>query len=136
MDITKLKPSELIRVALEDLRLCEADPRYRICMDVWHIPVNDKCEVCLGGAVMAQHIGVAVDAWCEVYDFSDTEITDALLAIDYFRVGHVTACLNNVFGVMMFSDDMDRPITPYEKDPIQFETDMLQLASDLEEEGY
>ena len=49
------KPSELIRLALADLRKCEADPRYLIDMAQWHRPVTSElCHVCLAGAVMAR----------------------------------------------------------------------------------
>ncbi|MFN3261229.1 MAG: hypothetical protein ACE37J_11795 [Pikeienuella sp.] len=70
------EPWLLIRHALRDLALCEADPRYVIDMRTWHEPrieglsasaweiaeageagVGFKCHVCLSGAVMAKTFG-------------------------------------------------------------------------------
>ena len=66
LDITDLKPSELIRVALEDLVLCaDNDAEYEINMGVWHEPYRMEnhtwCGVCLSGAVMAQSLNVATN---------------------------------------------------------------------------
>lgn len=52
------KPSELIRLALKDLRKTERQFwKYKIDMDIWHsgkTSTLSRCSVCLAGAVMAQ----------------------------------------------------------------------------------
>lgn len=48
------KLSELIMIAINDLKACEKDPDYVIDMSEWHHPVGDKCHVCLAGAVIAK----------------------------------------------------------------------------------
>lgn len=57
------KPSELLRVAIRDLKACAADPKYKIDMGVWHRAArdyrgDDYCSVCLAGAVLAQSCSV------------------------------------------------------------------------------
>lgn len=54
------KLSELIEVALNDLDLCEKDPRYKIDMWNWHRP-NSHCSVCFAGSVMAKTFGLGPD---------------------------------------------------------------------------
>lgn len=57
VDITKLLPSELLRLAVADVRKCLRSPRYRVDMTDWHSPAPDGvCEVCIAGAVMAQEL--------------------------------------------------------------------------------
>lgn len=52
------KDSDLIELALADLRLAEDDPNYGIYMGVWHERIGgewgDACQVCLAGAVLAK----------------------------------------------------------------------------------
>lgn len=47
------KLSAAIRLALEDLKWVEKNPRYRVNMEIYHMPIRDKCNVCFAGAVMA-----------------------------------------------------------------------------------
>lgn len=50
------KFSEQIKMAVADMKLCEADPNYEINMNKWHIGDSfwPKCHVCMAGAVMAK----------------------------------------------------------------------------------
>lgn len=54
-DLTVLKPNELIRLAIEDMKKTIASG-IRIQMDSWGIYLNDpdKCSVCFAGSVMLQ----------------------------------------------------------------------------------
>ena len=102
-------PSELIRAALEDLRACERDDGYVVDMSNWHGPITDNrgrkvCAVCLAGAVMAQTLGLPHDL-----DIDDTDLAGygcddqgALLALDYFRRGMMTA------GLLFLHHDVDK----------------------------
>ena len=146
MDITKLKPSELIRVALKDLRACELDPRYEIDMLVWHDPNLIKgvevpypqarpCQVCLAGSVMAQSLGTNPQKLTHPREFED-DTRAALFALEEFRAGHVStglACLSIV------PDDrlrFNRIIARYKANPARFVNDMYNLAYDLDAAGY
>lgn len=55
------KPSELIKVALADLKKAEQDPRYKINMGAWHTgrkyQGETTCKVCFAGAVIAFSLG-------------------------------------------------------------------------------
>jgi len=47
------KLSDIILIALEDLRKVERSKKYKVYMGVWHSP-NGVCSVCFAGAVMSQ----------------------------------------------------------------------------------
>lgn len=50
------KPSEVLGVAIEDVKKCYADPRYVVDMGHWHTEFENGCHVCLGGSVIAQRL--------------------------------------------------------------------------------
>lgn len=98
------KPSELIRVALADLKKCEEDKKYRIDMSEWHAPTHVRCAkenldeyyctVCLAGAVMGQTLEVPVDRYASSTSARFDENTkDKLQAINCFRVGQIRQAL-------------------------------------------
>ena len=95
------KPSELIRVALADLRECEADDRYRV--DMWDLHSSRKgqrgqmvCHVCLAGAVLAQTLGAPRNRSISGRDLARyrSSVQDRLRALDYFRRGEIKAGLS------------------------------------------
>lgn len=55
-DVLPDKLSELLEVALTDLKKCERSTKYRVSMLHWHTPVpeGNACWVCLAGSVMAK----------------------------------------------------------------------------------
>lgn len=57
-ELNALKPSQLLRLAVEDAKLCEQDDRYYLDMDYWHEAKDGLCRVCMAGAVMAKTQGV------------------------------------------------------------------------------
>lgn len=125
-------PSQLIRLALADLRKVEADPKYRVSMGHWHSRCSDTCYVCLAGSVMAKTlsappVNVPLSAFPNDYQ--------ALLALNDFRMGHVdVACMR--LGI-------ERPesvpggiyVPGYEEDPERFHSTMHYLAANLEAAG-
>lgn len=125
------KPSELIRVALDDLAKCEADPdSFTINMGDWLVPENGKCSVCLAGAVMAQSINVDRSRALTPY-FLGESVRDKLLALNLLRVGDVRIGLS-FMGIDKGCDmPSSRMVARYRDDPAQFRADMLQLAADL-----
>ena len=89
-------PSALIRLALADLRACEADDRYEVDMDEWHGPATDDrgkevCKVSLAGAVMAQTLGLPREQfiYCADLDLAryGRRVQDGLHALDCFQSG-------------------------------------------------
>jgi len=118
-------PSDLILVALADLRKCEAMPEvYRVYMGTWHEREGGKCMVCLAGSVIAQTFGAspAVDS-----EPSDFEHKDKLIALNYFRDSYYERAFETL--------DLHAPdasgwpeITPYDVNPEQFRADMQALA--------
>lgn len=125
------KPSELIRLALGDLRKCEDDPDYIIDMISWHEPGRNTCYVCLAGAVMAKSLGADRYHDFEPDSFADVEYL--LFALDHFRAGDIRSGLTN----LGFPDDgfSDRVIIPYGIDSEKFHKQMHVLADDLEKVG-
>jgi hypothetical protein len=101
--MTKKKPdklpdklSALILVALADLTKAERSPKYRIDMDVWHVP-NSHCSVCFGGAVMAFSLRVASSVLIEAQDF-DTPTQNKLFALNNARDGWFDDAITNLGG--------------------------------------
>lgn len=131
------KPSELIRVALADLRKVEAMPDvYRVDMSYWHHPRDGKCSVCFAGAVMAQTIKLDVDAHVSAYDDRfDIETENKLEALNSFREGAVGDGLSYLGRYSDWHGEYYRDVTPYSDDREAFHCDMQTLASDLEAVG-
>lgn len=137
-DITTLKPSELIRVALADLEAVEKDDRYRVDMGVWHGQYEDvadgRCSVCLAGSVMAKSLGAAHVNNLIPDDFG-VDLARSLMALDSFRMGFMDE------GLDLMGEDMPDgipsifPVTPYVHNPDRFKADMQTMASLLEEHG-
>ncbi len=125
------KPSELIRAGLEDLKKCEADDGYRICMADWHSPSGQVCTVCFAGSVMAKSLGADKLTDFDPYQFADGDKLDAL---NSFRAGDVAEGLM-IMGLPNegFSDALDLP--GYEDSPVEFHKAMAALADTLEKAG-
>jgi hypothetical protein len=126
-------PSELIRLALKDLELCENDNKYFIDMDWWHCRRFDgSCSVCLAGSVMAKTLDTPlVNAFPE--DFASTGTEMKLLALNQFRGGVVKRGLQYL-GVVCDEVDNFAP-TDYARDAEGFKREMELLASRLEAVG-
>ena len=97
------KPSELILIALKDLRAAEASEKYDINMGgrYWHFPPKTKdksykCEVCLAGSVMAFSLGGDINNHYEPGNFPGEE--GKLRSLDVFRTGHVTYGMREFYG--------------------------------------
>jgi len=128
------KPSELIRLALGDLRKCENDPIYTIDMGAWHEPMEGTCYVCLAGAVMAQSKGYSDS---ELVMPFHTDENNKYVALNYFREGRIYRGLGRMgFHSTAFPEIPEVcEITPYGENPAQFHTDMESLAALLERHG-
>lgn len=141
-------PSQLIRLALADLRACEADPKYVISMNEWYRRSGDICYVCMAGAVFAQTLGFSGNLnWVPGDDIERMteevrrEISEKFSAIDDFRKGDITYGLSQMGYDAHESDDLDldipiyRDIPIYEENREAFHAAMLKLADYLEAAG-
>ena len=87
-------PSELIRLALADLRAIEDDDGYVVDMCNWHWPTMDNrgrkvCLVCLAGAVIAQTLDVPREQAISIDDLDSNRVGERLRALDFFRLGEI-----------------------------------------------
>ena len=134
------EPSALIRVALADLSAIEDDDRYVVDMEEWHRPVfycgREVCHVCLAGAVLAQTLGAPRERRILDYDLEQYgRVEDGLRALDYFRLGEISA------GLELLNFDLSaldaqwtqyaRESEYYESDPDEFHARMNSLADYL-----
>lgn len=132
------KPSALLRVALADLRLVEADPRYKVNMAEWHTanPGDGICHVCLAGAALAKTVGhPREDArWGEF----GGRLESQLEALNDFRRGDVEMAFDQLNLRAAPGDQIppDREIADYNDHPEGFHAQLLQLADELEAAGY
>lgn len=148
------KPSELIRLALDDLEKCEKDfDTYVIDMDVFHEPTlveykskasGPLCAVCLAGAVMAQTFKIppCVETHLGDFDFFSTADSGRLLALDCFRMGKIREAL---FILSKRSDlhiddalierAQERVYIPPYSYASEFHSAMMILADDLQSRG-
>ena len=109
------KPWELIRLALHDLELCEASPRYKINMGTWHsadLTKRNVCNVCLAGSVMAKSLNIKFNqdvysvAWSSLCGGRKT--IDKLLAINDFRVGNIFRAMVGLGYRVININDIDK----------------------------
>lgn len=129
------KPSELIRVALRDLRRVEDNPNYKVDMMVWHMPdKNDGiCRVCLAGAVMAG-LGASPDEILNPYGYPARTV-QKLCALNRFRQGRIDHGLNAMHIPTYEWYPSDRLVTPYDRDPEEFQLQLTLMADELEKVG-
>jgi len=87
------KPSELIRLAIKDMQLCEKDSRYNLNMNHWHSggsPNGERvCQVCMAGSVMAKTLKTPIEDYDDILDSNnpDSLFYNKLRAINSFRLG-------------------------------------------------
>lgn len=128
------KPSELIRLAINDLVAVEQNPDYKVCMAIWYLRnPGDKCLVCFAGAVMAQTLGAESTSALNADSFPK-DIGDKLVALDYFRVGWL-GCGLTALGIQYRALD-NIALQRYEDDPMGFKQDMVFLADSFERQGH
>jgi hypothetical protein len=147
------KPSALLRVALADMELCEDNPNFSIDMTSWFSPsvIDDRCFVCMAGAVMAQTLkSPTIEPLCPS-DFDNYVVIDALKALDELRRGNIgqAAMWLDCYEVLK-SSDFNTPlemgfaeddeysweyINSEANDLPRFYADMEELAQELERVG-
>ena len=90
-------PSELLRVAVADMRKVSRRKNIMIVMSVYHESNydNTRCAVCLAGAVMAGTLR-ADNAKQLTAGYYPDSIESKLYALDCIRLGDITAFLANL----------------------------------------
>ena len=138
------KPSELILIALKNLRAAEESEKYKIEMKDWHNPAIPepeeihKCEVCLAGSVMAFSLEGDINRHYEPKDFPGEE--RKLDALDSFRTGSVGHGMREFYGdkdTTNYEEIQDYFLIPhYRYDREGFYQAMEEMADYLKEKGY
>lgn len=141
-EFLRLKPSQLLRVAVADLKKVEKDERYVVDMDRWHRPLftsnsgGIKCHVCLAGSALAKSLGISPDEPFSCLDIGISDkFKDRMSALNYFRCGAVVMGLHNMgINDRRVPAELTKklPIVEYKSDKKKFKRQMLGLARKLE----
>lgn len=148
------KVSELIRLALADLRKIEGDNRYVVNMMTWHVPTwhggSEECSVCLAGAVMAKTLHAEICQRVDPIAIAETQHDlMALIGLNELRIGNFSYAASSfcntresreVFesvcratcpdGLASYHDEDD------DENRSRFYDDFNRLADALEREGF
>ena len=142
------RPSELLRLAVNDLEKAERSPKYEIEMGHWHFPLDDDlCTVCMAGAVMAFTLDVPHDEEYAVLSRSfDADTRGKLHALDDFRRGYVGDALRilgmhdeltteELFSLTHWVNSHNN-FSDYTNYPTEFKMYQRELANRLEQLGH
>lgn len=132
------KLSDLLDMALDDLREIEKDGRYIVNMHYWHVAVHPredttKCYVCLAGAVLARKMNHPMVSLHPDGELPENE--HKLQAIDHLREGNVDLAFKEL-GLPDPGLHLNRDVDWYEDDRVAFTSNLRNLATDLRKLGY
>jgi len=124
-----IKPSELIELSLHDLEVVESMPdKYEINMGFWHAAFDNRCDVCLAGAVMAVSLHLpATTSIVSVDDFKP-EFSPMFRALNCFRIGRIQDGLG-FMGISREVDDV--PVSEYADSRVNFKRNMKWIVTFL-----
>lgn len=134
--IQSMLPSELLSLALADMRRCETDPAVMIDMGVWIEPDDDGCVVCMAGSVMLKTLAFKP----EILDYTDIRehiLMPQFSALDFLREGHIDNALR-VLGrkIPPALEDLKVAVPQHkEDDPEPFHGAMADIITMLKNEG-
>jgi hypothetical protein len=104
------KPSQLIKLALKDLRQVEKMPdKYVVDMGLWHKP-NSHCSVCFAGAVMAVSLKISHKANIIPNRLDNELLRFRLEALDSVRCGKVIGFVLDFFGSCGWEEDEKKQV--------------------------
>jgi hypothetical protein len=129
------KLSELIRLALTDLRKVERNKNYKVDMNTWHTP-NGVCRVCLAGAVMAGTLGAdPTTVAAPSYYGRDS---GKLAALDEVRCGYLEDAIRAFTGKPAAQNvPFHKPMPEYTpRTKTKFHAAMRKVATQLAKLGY
>lgn len=131
------KPSELILLALGDLKKVERSKEYEVNMSQWHSP-NGTCKVCLAGSVMAKSLNIPKQSRYEsnINGVFNMNTQNKLFALDDFRSGDIRFGLQIMRKkrfINLFLSHME--VVRYEVSSSQFKRDMKKMAKLFQSKG-
>lgn len=94
--LLKMKLSELIVEAVNDMRQVRKDPKYVLAMEVWHEPrVRDfkKCAVCMAGSIIAARHMINPRKEVQPDEFRNGKYLGPLYAVNNARLGRIGMAL-------------------------------------------
>lgn len=152
-------PSDLLRLAVDDLTRVEADSRYRVDMGFWHKPTTSPdnggvvCGVCLAGAVMAKSLEAEINVSASPVN-ADDKTYNQLEALNSFRAGHYVSAVHKLNYARCIDNETFYKLTKllqkefysgpesdrikardYRSDPVAFKQRLLDLADLFESWG-
>lgn len=146
------KPSELIKLAIKDLKAAEKSKKYVVKMSRFHELVDDgsplaafhddhvgKCAVCFAGSVMARSLKCNPKDTVSPTQF-DKKTMAKLYALDALRLGDIPLAFNWLklkvpkYLSQFHADGKIETDSNYSY-PDKFKANMLTLANDLAEIG-
>jgi len=129
------KPSELILLALGDLKKVERSKKYEVNMSQWHKP-NGACKVCLAGSVIAMTLGAdPTDNYLDGDLGFNRDTVKKIYALNGFRSGDIDYGLNEINKSVKKGIPKKMEVIPYEKNATQFKNDMRKMAKLLKSKG-
>ena len=137
------KASELIRLAIADLRKAMVHPEYRVNMGAWHemmprLEGGAVCHVCLAGSIMAFTLNAPPYMEVEPHDYDMTN-RRKLYALNFVRRGqlHEAGVEWPAFKTIPMNQGSSLYVARFSDDPNQFIADMLHIADcyELAEKG-
>ena len=108
LNATKLH--EILRIALDDLKVVEKDPRYVINMHNWHNAAKSSgaCEVCLAGATLAVSMQVPTSSdRFPGHSALPEGMAQKLYALNALRRGEVDLAQSLLCGGAEWAPDFD-----------------------------
>ncbi len=137
------KFSDTIDLALDDLEKIEQDERYRVDMGLWHtVDHDEKCHVCLGGAVMARTLEVDIDN-CVIPEELGNAVARKLNALDELRRAQGPSSYRFALAVFLGVDVFEvtlptnfrAPIPAYSQNPEGFKSTLREVAQQYRKIG-
>ena len=126
------KSSELIRIAVGDLKKVLASPKHEINMDEWIQPTSTACYVCLAGAVLINTFEYSDDKKVIAFD-QPPEVEFLMYRLNRLRKGAVRDFLGGDKSKVS-NDILSHQIDPftYADDGAKFIEQLESLATKLE----
>lgn len=136
------KLSQILRLALHDLKLVERNRRYEVDMGTWVSRSRDgKCNVCLAGAVMVSRFRIGVKCFdynCTPANLGEDSTAQKLRALNALRTGSIRQALYEI-GTPTWTLLQDVPpgrrVCQYEENKVDWWKSMRQLLKDLRAAG-
>lgn len=138
------KLSDLIVVAIKDLKAVEKSKTYEVNMSQWHTAYErpkvgtpaTKCSVCFAGSVMAKSMKLNPETQINDPDYFSAHNRQRLYALDTLRSGDVEKALDQIGDSMPDSLTFEHQVVPgYYGNPVGFKDKMLEIAKTLKQIG-